>query len=112
MSDLPTRRYRSQLLARTPFERPADTVAWFGAMQAQDYAAALWAVGQRTRAATERTVEQALAERAIVRTWPLRGTLHFVAAADVHWLLALLGPRAIARGARSMRHLGQDEGVV
>lgn len=112
MSDLATYRYRSQLLARTPFERPADTVAWFGAMQAQDYAAALWAVGQRTRGASERRVEQALAERAILRTWPLRGTLHFVAADDVRWLLALLGPRVIARSARRFAQLGLDEGTI
>ena len=45
-----------------------------GAVQAQDYAGALWAVGMRTSGATEADVEQAVTARTIVRTWPLRGT--------------------------------------
>ena len=111
-ANLPGLRYRSQLLAGSPFDHPADTVAWFGAVQAQDYASALWAVGQRTLGGTERSVEQALADGRIVRTWPLRGTLHLVAARDVHWLLALLGPRVVARSARRFAQLGLDERVV
>ena len=61
---------------------PAEVVRWFGAVQAQDYRGALWAVGQRLPSATEADVEHAVASRAIVRTWPLRRTLHFVAATD------------------------------
>lgn len=68
-------------------------------MQAQDYASALWAIGLRLPAATEAGVERAVAERQIVRTWPMRGTLHFVAADDVRWMLELMTPRIIA-GAR------------
>ena len=67
-----------------------------GAVQAQDYPGSLWAVGQRLRGATERTIEDAVADRAIVRTWPMRGTLHFVAAPDVRWMLRLLTPRVLA----------------
>jgi hypothetical protein len=67
-----------------------------GAVQAQDYPGSLWAVGQRLRGATERTIEDAIADRSIVRTWPMRGTLHFVAAADVRWMLRLLTPRVLA----------------
>jgi hypothetical protein len=78
-------------------------------MQAQDYAGALWAVGLRMSSATEHSVEQALAERTIVRTWPLRGTLHFVAPPDVRWLLALLTPRIIAQTAARYRQLELDE---
>ncbi len=77
------RRLRAQRLTGPGFAAPADVVRWFGAVQAQDYYGALWAVGQRCANATEASVEQAIADRAIVRTWPLRGTLHFVAAEDV-----------------------------
>lgn len=63
---------------------------------------ALWALGLRTEAATEAAVEQAIADRTIIRTWPMRGTLHFVAPADVRWMLALLAPGVVA-GQRS-RH--------
>ena len=78
-------------------------------MQAQDYGGALWAIGLRMTGATERSIEQAIAERAIVRTWPMRGTLHFVAAQDVRWLLALLTPRVIAHSAGRYRQLELDE---
>ncbi len=75
-------RLQSQRLAATTFEDPADPVRWLGAVQAQDYRGSLWAIGLRTRNATESSVERAIASRAIVRTWPMRGTLHFVAAKD------------------------------
>ena len=75
----------------------SEVVAHFGAVQAQDYLGALWAVGLRMRAAVESDVEQALAERRIIRCWPMRGTLHFVAAEDARWMLELLAPRVLAR---------------
>lgn len=79
-----------------------------GAIQAQDYLAALWAIGLRVGGATESDIELAIANRSIVRTWPMRGTLHFVAAADIRWMLDLLGPRMIARAAGRYRQLGLD----
>lgn len=72
-------------------------VAHLGAVQAQDYLAALWAIGLRMRKATRADVEREIAGRRIVRCWPMRGTLHFVAAEDVRWMLELLAPRALAR---------------
>lgn len=55
-------------------------------------------------------VEQAIAERAIVRTWPMRGTLHFVAAEDARWMLELMTPRVVAASAgRLEREYGLDE---
>jgi len=42
----------------------------------------------------------------------MRGTLHFVAAPDVRWMLSLLAPRVIATSARRMRQLGLDDGGV
>jgi hypothetical protein len=92
-------RLEHQALTRPRFDQPEDVAAWFGAVQAQDYLGALWALGQRTRGATETSVEDAEARRAIIRTWPMRGTLHFVAAADARWLTRLLAPRIIARNA-------------
>ena len=96
-------------IANPTFAQPGDVVTWLGALQAQDYSGALWAIGLRMTGATERSIEQAIAERAIVRTWPMRGTLHFVAAQDVRWLLALLTPRVIAESAGRYRQLDLDE---
>src|ERR1700730_18818587 len=96
-------------ISATAFTRPAEVVAWLGAVQAQDYLGALWAVGLRLTQASEKDIERALADRSIVRTWPMRGTLHFVAAADARWMVELLGPKIVARAAGRFRALGLDE---
>lgn len=92
-----SRRLHSQLLAGNGLATPHAVVSHLGAVQAQDYLGALWAVGMRMRSAVEADVERALAERTIVRCWPMRGTLHFVAAEDVRWMLELLAPRVLTR---------------
>jgi hypothetical protein len=91
---------------------PEAVVAWLGAMQAQDYAGAKWSIGLRLPGSSDEDVEQAIASQAVIRTWALRGTLHFVAAEDVHWLLALLGPRVIAKNERRYRQLELDEATL
>ncbi|MEZ0471613.1 winged helix DNA-binding domain-containing protein [Luteimonas salinilitoris] len=92
-----------------PCDDAVAVVRRLGAVQAQDYRASLWAVGSRTRAGTEADVERAIADARIVRTWPMRGTLHLLAAEDVRWMQRLLAPRAIARdGARHEREYGLD----
>ncbi|HET7433236.1 MAG TPA: winged helix DNA-binding domain-containing protein [Thermoanaerobaculia bacterium] len=90
------RRLHSQLLS-DPLPTPHAVLTHFAALQAQDYLGALWAVGARTLSSTEADVERAIADKQIVRCWPMRGTLHFVAAEDVRWMLALCAPRALAR---------------
>jgi hypothetical protein len=101
-----------QHLALPNFQKPGDVVAWFGAVQAQDYLGALWAVGLRMPDASEAAIEQAIAAGVIVRTHPMRGTWHFVAAADIHWLLALMAPRNIARNAAWYRQLELDDATL
>ncbi len=107
---IPEWRTINQLIVSSQRLTPADVVRWMGMLQAQDYLAALWAVGLRASGATEASVEQALAERKIVRTWPARGTLHFVPAEDVRWMLSLLAPRVIALTNRRYLQLGLDGG--
>lgn len=100
--DVARLRLRNQHLAASRIAQPAEVVSSLGAVQAQDYHGSLWAVGQRAPGATEADVERALAERAFIRTWPLRGTLHFVSAADARWMLAL-APVRLATAARYQR---------
>jgi len=105
-------RLYSQHIAGTPFETPGEVVRWLGAVQAQDYLGALWAVGLRTRNAAEQDIEAALANHTIVRTWPMRGTLHFVPAEDARWMLELLARRVMAgSAARLLRQFALDEVV-
>src|SRR5262245_28258490 len=109
-SDIARLRLHNQRIAGATLERPADIVAWMGAVQAQDYLGALWAVGLRMRNAVEADIERALANRTIIRTWPMRGTLHFVAALDARWILELLAPRTVANIARCfLRRFDLDE---
>lgn len=105
-ADLVRRRLTSQRLIGPRFAAPGDAVRWFGAVQAQDYRGALWAVGQRTRGAGEAEVERAIAERTLVRSWPMRGTLHLVAPEDLRWMLRHLAARVVRGSAGRHRQLG------
>ena len=90
-------RLQSQLLLGNALTTPHEVVSHLGAMQAQDILGSLWAIGARMRGGDESDVERAVAERKIVRCWPMRGTLHFVAAEDVRWMLSLHAPRVLKR---------------
>lgn len=65
-----------------------------GALQAQDYASGVWSLGVRS-GLTREQVEQAVRDREVVRTWPMRGTIHFVPAEDARWMSRLLAGRVL-----------------
>lgn len=106
--DILGRRLRNQRLAGPRFTKPEEVVAWLGAVQAQEYPDAKWALALRTRRTTAGAIERAMDGGAILRTHVLRPTWHFVAAADIRWLLALTGPRVSARMAPYNRKLELD----
>lgn len=81
-ADLASLRLANHRLTTHATLSPSDVVVAMGAIQAQDYRSALWAVGVRARGATLADVERALADAAIVRTWAMRGTLHLVPPRD------------------------------
>ena len=86
-----------------------QVVRGLGAVQAQDYLESLWSIGLRMSDAKQADVEKAILDREIVRTWPMRGTLHFVAAEDARWMTGLLASRVISRSAGRIRRMGVDE---
>ncbi len=106
---LRTWRLASQHISDPPRQSPPATVAWFSGVQAQNYAGGKWFVGMREQGGSESVVDQAIQQGEILRTWALRGTLHFVAAPDLSWLLALLAPEIIRRNTRRYRQLELDE---
>jgi len=110
--DIAQLRLANQQITLHASKTPVELVTALGAVQAQDYRSALWAIGLRLPAITEADIEQAIAGRTIVRTWPMRGTLHFVPAADVRWMLALLTPRVIAGAAYRRRQLELDDATI
>lgn len=106
-------RLRAQRLASPPSEaltNVALVVQGLCGVQAQEPPAAALAVRVRSRRLVAADVEHArVQERAVVRTWGPRGTLHLLATADLGWLLALLGPVFVAGGRRRRMELGLDD---
>ena len=89
LPDISNCRLVSQKIATTEFSSAKEVVGWMGAMQAQDFAMAKWAVGVRFLNPTNSKIESALNKGEIIRTHVMRPTWHFVAAEDVYWLLDL-----------------------
>ena len=99
-------RLARQFLTASGPGRASDVVRALGAVQAQDYAGAKWALGQRTRGTTtDAQVEGDLNGGAILRTHVLRPTWHFVSPEDIRWMLALTAPRVRALLAHYDRRL-------
>ncbi|WP_120523192.1 winged helix DNA-binding domain-containing protein [Arthrobacter celericrescens] len=99
------------LLARAPgepagFASVEECVRHMTAMQAQDLASALWAVGQRVPGSTASDVRAALDSGTVVRSWPFRGTLHLVPPQDLRWMLEITGGRMVRTMAGRHRELG------
>ena len=107
-SDVLTQRLHNQKLFSSTFNKPADVVRWFGAMQAQDFEGAKWAVGLRMRNATNEIIEKAYNQGKILRTHLLRPTWHFVAADDIRWLLELTAPRVNIKAGPNYRKYELD----
>jgi hypothetical protein len=96
-----------------PFTEPVEVVRHHLAMQAQDWRASQWAIGSRmTPGATSADVLAAYDRGEIVRSWPMRGTVHVAAAQDMPWMLDLLGTRALRGVERRWEYLGISERVL
>ena len=97
----------SQRLCGPRFASVTDAAAGMLATQAQDFHGAKWALALRSTG-REVDVDAALASGGVVRGWPMRGTLMFMAAADVRWLTTLLAPRSFLASAGAWRTAGLE----
>jgi hypothetical protein len=105
-------RLLNQHISGDMFKNPEDMVRTMTAVQAQDFLGSLWGIGFRVRNARESDIEQAIADKSIIRTWLLRGTLHFVSTEDIRWILDLIAPKLIASNANILkRKLNLDNRV-
>ncbi|HET8778888.1 MAG TPA: winged helix DNA-binding domain-containing protein [Agromyces sp.] len=86
-----------------------DAVRRLAAVQAQDFTAAKWVVGSRVPGSVAADVDAALESREIVRSWPLRGTLHLLPSEHLRAILAITGPREVQRSALRRRQLELDD---
>lgn len=106
------RRLRAQGLTGAPCPSVVAVVRRLGAVQAQDYAAARWAISQRTRETTAAEFDRLFDAGVLLRTHVLRPTWHVVLPEDIRWLLTLTGPRVRRGLAARWRQLEIDDGVV
>ncbi|MFO0600750.1 MAG: winged helix DNA-binding domain-containing protein [Myxococcaceae bacterium] len=68
--------------------------------------------GVRVADSTVETIDAAFNRGEVVRSWPMRGTLHAFSARDAAWLVAFFGDRNRRRIAARQRFLGIDEREV
>lgn len=87
--DISYLRLNNQQIASTNFKTAKDLVNWMGAMQAQDFTQAKWAIGVRLPHLTEAQIESAFNSGEIIRTHLMRPTWHFVSPDDIYWMLEL-----------------------
>ncbi|TFB97812.1 winged helix DNA-binding domain-containing protein [Cryobacterium adonitolivorans] len=110
-SDITRRRLASQALTGSITD-PALVVDRMLAVQAQDLRWAKWAVAVRAPGSTSADVDGLIDSGRIVRSWPMRGTLHLVPAPDLAWMLGLTTARLWAGAATRRRDLGLDEATI
>ncbi|MGE5124083.1 MAG: winged helix DNA-binding domain-containing protein [Acidobacteriaceae bacterium] len=104
-------RLERQQLSGTEFTTPQEIVAWMGAMQAQDFGMAKWAIGARLPGSTDSLIEAAINLGKIIRTHVMRPTWHFVAAEDIYWMLDLTAANVKAAQSSRDRQLELTEEI-
>jgi len=110
--DLARRRLFAQRLAGAPLRTPEAVVRHLGAVQAQDWLGAKWAIARRCPGVTSADLDQALADGRLLRTHVLRPTWHVVAPADLRDWLALSAPRVKAMNASYDKVVGVDDALA
>ena len=95
IGDIRTLRLNSLLLADHDYTTAEQVVSWFAAMQAQDLASVKWSLESGYRN-LPRPISMRLFERGdILRTWPMRGTIHLIPSRDARWMLEATGTRQL-----------------
>ncbi len=110
-SEIVRQRLAGQYLIGARARSASEVVHTLGAVQAQEYLDAKWALALRTEGLLETHVEIELNLGSILRTHVMRPTWHFVAAQDIRWLLSLTGPRVNVANAHPYRRLQLDAAV-
>lgn len=112
LSNLSLLRIHNQEIANQRFSNPQKLVAHMGAMQAQDYLMAKWAIGLRIQHGTDKMILDAYNSGQIIRTHLMRPTWHFVSSDDIYWMLELTAPQIKSQSKSRNKQLELDELVV
>jgi hypothetical protein len=102
----------NQQITGTDLSAPDELVRWMGCMQAQDFAGAKWAIGNRIKGITEAEIDRQFNEGKILRTHILRPTWHFVSPDDIGWILQLTAPKIKAFNKVLHHKLGIDKNIL
>jgi hypothetical protein len=111
LQEIANTRLQSQQLAKTALKKLQDIVAYMGAIQAQDYPMAKWAIGARLPNSTDKQIEEAVNRGQIIRTHIMRPTWHLVSADDIWWMLELVSPHMLSSLKSRQKELELDEKV-
>lgn len=93
-------------------ERIAGVARRMLALQGQDWRSSRWALGVRAPGTTMDDVVAAFQEGLIVRSWPMRGTIHVVPAEDIGWIQGVTGSRVLAGAAKRREFLGMSDAAL
>ena len=99
------------LVCATASRSPLDAVENLLALQGQQASAIPWAIGVRCQGASRADIEDSFARGELVRSWPMRGTVHVTSGRDHHWLRRLLRHRRAAWERQAVA-LGLDDAIV
>lgn len=105
---LKAHRLQNQQIEFPQYDNPVDVLSHLLAIQGQDFPGAKWSLGLRYPDSTDAQIEAAIAEKKIVRTWLMRGTLFLTTDRDLRWLLDVMGERVIAISQRRYKELELD----
>ncbi|WP_328825205.1 winged helix DNA-binding domain-containing protein [Tomitella gaofuii] len=105
-------RLAAQRLVGDGLPDAAAAVRHMSAMQGQDLPGAMTSAALRVTGRSRQAVVDAMNAGAIVRTWPMRGTLHLIPAEDLGWILSLTGERTLRATARNRELRGVDEALL
>lgn len=111
-AEITNRRLHTQGLVKIKFKNPQDIVTQLGAVQAQDFFGAKWALALRLKDISDSKIEEAFTNASILRTHVMRPTWHFVTPKDIRWLLKLTAPRVHAFNAPYYRKSGLDNDTL
>ena len=109
--EIAQQRLVNQRISGQKFKKPAEVVKYLGALQAQDYTGAKWALGLRLQKSNDAAIDRAMADGSIIRTHVLRPTWHFVSPADARWMIELTAPRINTFAGSWFRKLKLDNTV-
>lgn len=106
MQDLLASRLTSHGFDSFRFSDAEEVVEHFGCLQWQDIGQALWVIGSRIEWSTEADIRKACVQWKIIRTWPMRGTLHYMDPKYVHMMLDLCAKKTLTGFAKRREFLG------